>query len=81
MKNYNPQTIKNHADDYKVIADLLKEYHDNDIADDELEKRLKNVDKSSLMHVCLFLDIDRKWYERQYDMSRNSYKLYKERHN
>ena len=46
----------------------------------ELEKRLKNVDNVSLLHVCHFLDIDRKWYEKQYDMYRESYKLYIQRH-
>jgi hypothetical protein len=80
MKNYNVKSIKNHANDYWIIADLLKEYYDNDITDDELEKRLKNVDKVSLLHVCHFLDIDRKWYEKQYDMNRESYKLYIQRH-
>ena len=81
MKNYNAKNIKNHAVDYWIIADLLKEYYDNDIQDDELEKRLKNIDKVSLLHVCHFLDIDRKWYEKQYDMSRGSYNLYIQRHN
>ena len=81
MRSYNTSTIKNHTDDYRIIADLLKEYHDKDLQDDEIQKRLKNVSKSWLMHVCLFLDIDRKWYEKQFDMSRESYKIYKERHN
>lgn len=80
MKNYNAKNIKNHANDYWIIADLLKEYYDNDISDDELEKRLENVDKISLLHVCHFLDIDRKWYEKQYDMNKESYKLYIQRH-
>ena len=80
MKNYNTKNIKNHANDYWIIADLLKEYYDNDITDDELEKRLKNVDKVSLLHVCHFLDIDRKWYEKQYDMNKENYKLYIQRH-
>lgn len=80
MKNYNAKNIENHSNNYWLISDLLKEYYDNDIPDDELEKRLKNVDKASLLHVCHFLDIERKWYKKQYDMIEQNYKLYIKRH-
>ena len=80
MKNYNAKNIEKHSNNYWIISDLLKEYYDKDITDDELEKRLKNVDKASLLQVCHFLDIERKWYKKQYDTIEENYKLYIKRH-
>jgi len=80
MRDYNPETIKNHAPDYKVIADLLHEFAEKEISDLELEKRLENVNKSSLLHVIHFLDIERKRYEGELNRVNESNKLYRERH-
>lgn len=80
MREYNAKKIQNRTNDYSIIADLIKELYEKDISDNELKERLKKVDKIALIYVCHFLDIDRKWYEKQYDLTKNSYKTYMERH-
>lgn len=57
----------NRVNDYKIISELLKEYYDKDISDNELYKKLENVDKLSLFLVAHFLDIDKKRYQKEFD--------------
>ena len=47
-------------DTCEIVSDLLKEFHTHDIPNNELEKKLENINKSDLFNICFFLDLEKK---------------------
>jgi hypothetical protein len=51
---------------FDKVINLLKEYHDNDIKENDLNKKLKEIDKESLFYALYFTRLDKDYYKKQY---------------
>lgn len=75
MKNI---AIDNHNNekkfnDYTIISDLLKEYHDHDIEYNEIKDRLKDIDIYNLFKILYFTDLDWIYYRKLFDKYQKKY--------
>jgi len=59
--------------DYKIISDLLKEYHDHDIEYNEIKDKLKDIDIYNLFKILYFTDLDLIYYRKLFDKYENKY--------
>lgn len=59
--------------DYAIICNLLKEYHDHDIEYNEIKDRLKDIDIYNLFKILYFTDLDWIYYRKLFDKYQNKY--------